>query len=166
MTIRRELATSLVLASALLALPAGAQGVLERLFGRGQPAAPAATPGGLFIPGFGPIFGHGPGLSTPYVLNRVDKLPVGRQTVVVFVASGCRQCLDAVEDARRTSGAGLEVMDVTSSSMAKDAFNALGSRGLPTTVAGTQMLVGRDANLLRGMLGAAGMSAPEPTGNP
>lgn len=166
MIIRQKLVGWLLLSLAVLAFPAGAQGVLDRLFGRGQQAAPGTPPGVLMIPGFGPIFGRGPGLGTPHIMNRVDNLPLGRRTVVVFVAAGCRQCLEAVEDARTASGAGLEVLDVTANSMARDAFNAMGPRGLPTTVAGSQMLVGRDPNLLRSVLGAAGMGAPEPTGNP
>lgn len=112
------------------------------------------------IPGFGRIFAPGAGYGQPHIVVRRDNLPVGRQTVVVFVAAGCSQCLDAVDDVRRVGAAVVEVMDVTSSGMAADTYRRLGLPGLPATVAGSQILVGRDPSLLLSVLGGAGFQAP------
>jgi hypothetical protein len=163
-SITKNLACALaLLAGGAVLQPAAAQGFFDRLFRSNQPPQPEPVPSGaaVIIPGFGPVYGRGPGLGTPHVLIRRDNLPIARQNVVVFVAAGCPQCFEAVEDVRRQAVAGMEVLDVTSSSMARDAFNMLGSRGLPTTVAGSAMLVGRDPQLLTGVLSGAGLQAPD-----
>lgn len=157
--LRSSLRPLLLAALPLLGASAGAQGS-----GPGDPAS-----GGQYfnraleqfsIPGFGRIFALGSGYGQPHIVVRRDSLPVGRQGVVVFVAAGCRQCLEAVEDARRYAGTNLEVQDVTGSSLAADTYRRLGLPGLPATVAGSQILVGRDPNLVQSVLGGAGMQAP------
>jgi hypothetical protein len=148
----------LLAALPLFALPASGQGS-----GPGDPASGGSAFGRaldrLFIPGFGRIFALGAGYGQPHIVVRQDNLPVGRQNIVVFVAAGCEQCMGAVEDARRYAGTNLEVLDVTGNSYAADTYRRLGLPGLPATVAGSQILVGRDPNLVQSVLGGAGMQA-------
>jgi hypothetical protein len=149
----------LLAALPLLGASAWAQGS-----GPGDPASGGQAFGRaleqIFIPGFGRIFGSGAGYGQPHIIVRRDNLPVGRQSIVVFVAAGCRQCLEAVEDVRRHAGTTVEVLDVTGNSMAAGVYRQLGLPGLPATVAGSQILVGRDPNLVQSVLGGAGMQAP------
>lgn len=96
-------------------------------------------------------------VANPYVMNRTDALPLARNSVVVFVGPNCPFCLDAVTDARKYAGVGVEVLDVSSSSVARDAFALTRAPALPATMAGSQILIGRDETLLRNLLGGAGM---------
>jgi hypothetical protein len=153
-TIHRLAASLLfLLAGAASVQPASAQGFWDRLFGR----TPQAAGGAVILPG-------GVVNTGAYVLDRRDNLPVGRNNVVVFVGAGCPLCLGAVEDAKAVSVAGVEVMDVSAGGMARDAFNMLGLPAVPATVAGSQMLVGRDVNLARAVAARAGMDARPNTG--
>ncbi|MBX3585727.1 MAG: hypothetical protein KF796_03700 [Ramlibacter sp.] len=104
-------------------------------------------------------------VAEPYVMNRVDNLPLARLSVVVFVSSNCPDCLAAVQDARAVTAVNVEVMDVSSSGLAREAFAMTHASGLPATMAGTQILVGRQPTMLASMLGAAGMGPPPPVPN-
>jgi len=152
----KRLASSLaaLLASAALVQPAAAQGFWDRLLGR----TPQQQPGAVILPG-------GVVNTGAYVLDRRDNLPVARNNVVVFVGGGCPQCPGAVEDAKTVAVAGVEVLDVSAGGMARDTFHALGLNAIPATVAGSQMVVGRDINLARAVAARAGMDARPNTGN-
>ncbi|WP_298932518.1 hypothetical protein [uncultured Ramlibacter sp.] len=154
-TVPRLAASLLFLLSAAASVqPAAAQGFWDRLLGRNPQTAPGGVvilPGGVVNTG-------------AYILDRRDNLPLGRNNVVVFVGSGCPLCLGAVEDVRAGAVAGMEVMDVSAGGMARDAFNMLGLPAVPATVAGSQMLVGRDPLQLHGVLGRAGLWAPKSNG--
>ncbi len=115
---------------------------------------------GLVVPGT-----IGIAVREPYVMNRVDNLPLARQQVVVFVGANCRECFDAVDDVRRYATVPVEVMDVSSSGWARDAFAVTRATGLPATMAGSQILVGRQPIMLRAMIGAAGMESSNPVAN-
>ena len=104
------------------------------------------------VPGF-----LGTRVTQPFVMNRVDTLPLAQLSVVVFVSPNCADCAAAVADARGVAATQVEVMDITSSATAREAFALTRATGLPATMAGTQILVGRQPTMLQSMVGAAGM---------
>lgn len=119
----------------LLALPALVQaGGLEdawRRFLDQNPRLAPAMPSGLTTPD----------VAQPAVIKRTDALPLGKNEYVVFVAPGCRRCSEAVAGLRAT-GANVEVLDVTRSRTAQEAWRITGVRGLPVSLVGRYLIAG------------------------
>ena len=119
----------------LLALPALAQaGGLEdawrRFLDQNPRLAPALPSGSMPAE-----------VAQPSVIKRTDTLPLGKNEYAVFVAPGCRRCSEAVAGLRAT-GAKVEVLDVTRSPIARDAWRLTGARGLPTSLVGRYVITG------------------------
>ena len=106
----------------------------------------------VFVPGL-----VGRPVQKPYIMDRVDRLPLGQRSVVVFVSDRCGSCLQAIEATRGIANVQVEVMDVSSSAVAREAFAQTRAGGLPAIMVKSQILVGFDPNLLQSVLGAAGM---------
>ena len=106
----------------------------------------------VFVPGL-----VGRPVRTPYIMDRVDALPLGQRTVVVFVSDRCGSCLQAIEATRGISSVQVEVMDVSSSAVAREAFAHTRAGGFPAVMVKAQIMVGYDAGLLQTLLGRAGM---------
>ena len=85
--------------------------------------------------------------------------------MVVFVGPNCADCAAAVADARSVAAAQVEVLDISGSATAREAFALTRATGLPATMAGTQILVGRQPTMLQSMVGAAGMGQSNPVAN-
>lgn len=114
-----------------------------------RPGAPMPNPaGGIVLPGMysGPA----------YLYNRVDRMPLASDRVVVFVGPHCRQCEQAVQAARTIASVPVEVLDVSVPFNAEQ-FSRLRVQGIPATVAKTQVLVGFAPHLMHNLLGGAGM---------
>lgn len=126
---------------------------IERLKRAGQSIA-------VQLPGF-----LGTQVTQPYVMNRVDTLPLAQLSVVVFVGPNCADCAAAVADARGVAATQVEVLDVSGSATAREAFALTRATGLPATMAGTQILVGRQPTMLQSMVGGAGMGQSNPVAN-
>lgn len=95
-------------------------------------------------------------MAQPRILNRTDKLPIGRDHVVVFVGPNCPQCMQAVQDARAIANRPVEVLDI-GTPYAAQLHAALGVSGVPVTVAGMQVLVGAERRSTDALLGGAGL---------
>lgn len=80
-------------------------------------------------------------ISKPAILPRADGLPLGRDQYAIFVAPRCRSCTAAVERLRQR-GFNVEVLDLATSQTAREAFELTGAKGVPTVLAGKQMMGG------------------------
>lgn len=92
---------------------------------------------------------HGFGLrevQVPELAPRVDTLPLGRQEYAVFVTPGCRGCAAAISylQANRLS---FEVLDVSRSATARDAYSLVQGHGFPVILLGNQRLTGWNERL-------------------
>lgn len=118
---------------AALAAPAAAgsvedafRGHLERLRSKGEPLRSRADV---------------PRVTQPSMAKRVDQLPLGRNEYVVFVVPGCRSCEQAVADLKRR-GMGYEVLDLSRSETAREAFALTKAKGVPAVMAGNYLING------------------------
>jgi glutaredoxin len=85
---------------------------------------------------------------TPVLDRRVDDLPLARDTFAVFVTPGCRGCADA-EAYLRKRGYNFEVLDVSRSKTAREAYSLVKGNGFPTVLIGNQRLTGWNERLFR-----------------
>lgn len=102
---------------------------IDRLRAQGQAIVEGAMPGGWRD------------ARTAALEPRVDTLPLGREQYVIFVAPGCLACRDALAalDKRRFK---VEVLDVTRSKTAREAYALAQGQGLPMMLVGGQRLTG------------------------
>ena len=80
-------------------------------------------------------------ITRPVLAERADGLKLGRDQIAVFVTPGCRTCTAAV-DRLKKRGFDVEVLDLSTSATARDAFQLSGAKGVPTVVYGSRMLGG------------------------
>jgi len=80
-------------------------------------------------------------ISQPAILPRADGLSLGRDQYAIFVAPRCRSCTTTVERLRQR-GYDVEVLDLATSQTAREAFELIGAKGVPTVLAGKQMMGG------------------------
>lgn len=121
-------------AAAVLALPGlvqagGLEDAWRRFFEQNPRAAAALRPGAMAE------------VAQPTVARRTDALPLGKNEYAVFVSPGCRRCTEAVAGLR-ASGANVSVLDVTTSTTAREAWHATGARGLPASLVGRYLITG------------------------
>jgi hypothetical protein len=83
---------------------------------------------------------------TPVLERRVDALPLGRGMYAVFVVPGCSDCREAVEHLRK-GGRVVEVLDLSSSKTAREAYKLADGQGLPLLLIGNQKLTGWNKRL-------------------
>jgi hypothetical protein len=145
-----HLIPSLATAAALAACAGGPYG--------GGPYGPYDRPGTVIAPGtvqpMTPVYGR--------ILNRVDRLPFARDHIVVFVGPNCPLCARAVQDVQTIATGRVEVLDVSTGYGAQQ-YAAMRLPGpLPAVVVSSQVMVGYDPQLLRSVLGGAGMRDTNP----
>jgi glutaredoxin len=80
-------------------------------------------------------------IARPSIGPRADGLALGRDQYAIFVAPRCRSCTAAVERLRQR-GYNVEVLDLATSQTAREAFELSGAKGVPTVLAGKQMMGG------------------------
>ena len=80
-------------------------------------------------------------ITTVSVAKRVDTLPLGREQYVIFVAPGCRSCAGAVKWLQG-SGLNVEVLDLSRSVTAREAFALTGAKGVPSVLVGARLMQG------------------------
>jgi glutaredoxin len=83
---------------------------------------------------------------TPVLEPRVDELPLGRGLIAVFVAPGCLDCREALEHLQRR-GRKIEVLDLSTSRTAREAYALAEGHGLPLVLIGSQRLTGWNKRL-------------------
>ncbi len=84
----------------------------------------------------------------PELAPRVETLPLGRQSYAVFVTPGCRACNDAVRFLR-SKGLDHDVLDVSRSVTAREAYTLTRANGFPVVLVGTQRLTGWNERLFK-----------------
>lgn len=131
----RHALIALMIAMTLPAAQAGAiedafRSFIDNLKSRGQPIAEFRL--GPF--GFSEV-------RVPELDERVDQLPLGRQHYAVFVTPGCRGCEAAVSFLRSRNLA-YEVLDVSRSTTAREAYALVQGRGFPVVLLGHQRMTG------------------------
>ncbi len=90
-------------------------------------------------------------ITKPALADRADGLKLGRDQIAMFVTPGCRTCT-AAADRLRKRGFEVEILDITRSATARDAFQLSGARGVPTVIYGGRMLGGWSDKLFDRML--------------
>lgn len=90
-------------------------------------------------------------IRVPELAPRVDQLPLGRQDYAVFVTAGCAGCTQAVAFMRQR-GLAMEVLDVTRSATAREAYALTGGQGFPLVLVGKQRLTGWSERLFKDAL--------------
>lgn len=96
--------------------------------------------GGTVLP-IRPLPGMGTEITKPVIGPRADTLELGRDQYAIFVTPWCRTCDVAVKRLKQR-GFEVEVLDITTNAVARDAFNLSGAKGVPSILAGKQMLGG------------------------
>lgn len=89
-----------------------------------------------------------PEVRVPELAPRVEELPLGQHEYAVFVAPGCRGCEQALAYLRERKLA-FEVLDVTRSATAREAFRLTGAQGLPVVLVGKQRITGWSERLFK-----------------
>ena len=85
---------------------------------------------------------------TPVLEPRVDELPLGRGEYALFVAPGCRACNAAVAYLK-AKGRHFEVLDISRSQTAREAYALAQGHGLPLVLVGSQRLTGWNERLFK-----------------
>jgi glutaredoxin len=88
-----------------------------------------------------PLAGIGPEITKASLSQRSDALPAGREVYVVFTRPGCKSCDTAIERIRK-QGYKPELLDVSKSATAREAYGLVGAQGLPTVLVGRYRLNG------------------------
>lgn len=89
-----------------------------------------------------------PEVRVPELASRVETLPLGQHDYAVFVAPGCRGCEQALAYLRERKLA-FEVLDVTRSATAREAYQLTGAQGLPVVLVGKQRITGWSERLFK-----------------
>ena len=95
---------------------------------------------GQVLPGL-PLANRVPEVTKPMILPRNDGLELGREQIAMFVQPGCRSC-DAAAKRLAQRGWKVELLDLSRSATARDAFRLSGATGAPTVLFGKHMLSG------------------------
>lgn len=90
-------------------------------------------------------------ITKPVLAARADGLKLGRDQIAMFVAPGCRTCTVAAERLKKR-GFEVELLDLSKSATAREAFQLIGAKGVPTVVYGQKMLGGWSDKLFDRML--------------
>lgn len=90
-------------------------------------------------------------ITTPVIAPRADGLELGRDQYAIFVAPRCRTCTMAL-DRLKQRGFKVEVLDLATSATAREAFELTGAKGVPTVLAGKQMMGGYSDKLFTRLL--------------
>lgn len=109
---------------------------IDRLRAQGQAIVEGAMPGG---------WGEA---RTASLERRVDKLPLGHDQFVIFVAPGCWGCREA-RKALDQQGMPVEELDVTASKTAREAYALAQGQGLPVLLIGGHRLTGWSPRLFK-----------------
>jgi hypothetical protein len=80
-------------------------------------------------------------VTQPTITMRTDSLPMGALQSVVFVANGCSSCNGIAEKLQRHLGT-VEVMNISTSQTAREAFAATGAKGVPAILIGKRLVTG------------------------
>lgn len=80
-------------------------------------------------------------LTKPELAQRADGLKLGRDQIAMFVTPGCRTCSVAAERLKKR-GFEVELLDLSKSATAREAFQLSGAKGVPTVIYGGRMLGG------------------------
>lgn len=90
-------------------------------------------------------------ITKPALAERADGLKLGRDQIAMFVTPGCRTCTAAAERLKKR-GFEVEILDITKSATAREAFQLSGAKGVPTVIYGGRMLGGWSDKLFDRML--------------
>lgn len=90
-------------------------------------------------------------ITKPVLSTRADGLQLGRDQIAMFVRPGCRTCTVAVERLKKR-GFDVEILDLSKSATAREAFQLSGAKGVPTVIYGQRMLGGWSDKLFDRML--------------
>jgi glutaredoxin len=82
-----------------------------------------------------------PQITQPMILPREDGLKLGREQIAMFTTPGCRAC-DAAAKRLAQRGFKVELLDLSRSATAREAFQLTGAKGAPTVLFGGHMLSG------------------------
>lgn len=83
-----------------------------------------------------------PEVAKASLARRTDSLPLGKDHYVLFVANGCRSCPALVKKLEKRTGGTLEVMNISTSTTAREAFTLSKAKGVPAMLVGTQVISG------------------------
>lgn len=138
---RKTLTTLLLCATAVLPAHAGGvedafRGFIERLRGSGQQIEERRQ-----ALRFEEI-------RVPELARRVEALPLGHQQYAVFVTPGCRGCR-AATDYFQAKGLRYEVLDVSRSQTAREAYALVQGQGFPVVLVGKQRMTGWNERLFK-----------------
>jgi len=86
----------------------------------------------------------------PVIDKRKDKMPIGKDQIVVLVADNCRTCDEALRDIHRDAPE-VEVLNVTTSPTARDAYSMVRARGVPAVIVDRAVMSGWDRKKFLGM---------------
>ena len=142
MRVRKLIATVAALAAAV-ATPVRAgeiedafRAFIDRLRGQGKTILEAAQGRGW------------PEARSAVLERRVDELPLGHGQNALFVAPGCRSCDEAQQYFRQRRWK-VEVLDLSRSRTAREAYALAQGHGLPLVLIGNQRLTGWNLRLLK-----------------
>lgn len=82
-----------------------------------------------------------PQITKPMILPREDGLQLGREQIAMFTMPGCRAC-DAAAKRLEQRGFKVELLDLSRSATAREAYQLTGAKGAPTVLFGRHMLSG------------------------
>jgi glutaredoxin len=82
-----------------------------------------------------------PQVTKPMILPREDGLKLGRDQIAMFTTPGCRAC-DAAAQRLKQRGFKVELLDLSRSATAREAYQLTGAQGAPTVLFGGHMLSG------------------------
>jgi glutaredoxin len=128
------------LITAVLATPVGAATLEERL---------KAYLDGLKAKGqaVAPLLGSASEVRQPTLTMRTDNLPMGADLSVVFVSNGCGSCTQVAATLKRRLGS-VEVLNISTSQTAREAYAATGAKGVPAILIGKRLITGYSDALL------------------
>jgi hypothetical protein len=97
-----------------------------------------------------------PEVKRAQLVKRTDTLPLGEKTSVLFVADGCRSCSAAQASLLKRTDRHLEVLNISRSQTAREAFVLTGAKGVPAVLVEGYVMSGYsnklfDQALIRGM---------------
>lgn len=128
------------LITAILATPVGAATLEERF---------KAYLDGLKAKGqaIAPLLGSTDEVRQPTLTLRTDNLPMGADQSVVFVSNGCGSCTQVTATLKRRLGS-VEVLNISTSQTAREAYAATGAKGVPAILIGKRLITGYSDALL------------------
>ena len=92
--------------------------------------------------------GLAPEAKTSSLSPRKDTLPLGQDQYVLFVTSGCVSCNGLAEKLKGMGLGTVEVLNLSASATAREAFAATGAIAVPAILIGKRIVVGADNRLI------------------